>query len=131
MCYDEFLLHFGRSVAGSSDTNSFLKNHLSVNAEKHRRMQIQLGLAPKKYISAAVALEEITKRAKSRSVAIAPIFRQYDDDNSGTIEIGEFREALSNFNLYLTDDEFAKLICRVDTSNDGLIDYKEFAALLA
>jgi len=54
------------------------------------------------------------------------VFRQVDEDNSGTVSKQELKSVLNDLNLDLSNDEFSKLFEELDTSQDGNIDKAEF-----
>jgi len=53
-------------------------------------------------------------------------FQKYDIDRSGAIGLEEFRGALANFNICLSDPELRKLMARYDMDSSGSVDYREF-----
>lgn len=59
-------------------------------------------------------------------VVIDSLFRKYDTDNSGTIDMKEFREII--FDLGLTDEDLVieKAFEEVDGNKNGLISFEEF-----
>ena len=56
------------------------------------------------------------------------VFNEFDSDGNGFITRVEFRNALRKLNLGLTAREIDKIMLRIDTNQDGKIDYKEFSA---
>ena len=49
-----------------------------------------------------------------------------DDDNSGTLDMREFKKACADFRFGLTETEIEVAFKAFDQSGDGLIDYEEF-----
>jgi Ca2+-binding EF-hand superfamily protein len=49
-----------------------------------------------------------------------------DDNNSGTIDMNEFRKAVKDFRLELNDQEIQLVFTAFDRDGSGEIDYDEF-----
>ena len=66
------------------------------------------------------------------SFAITQHFQGLDKDQSGTLEMGEFKNALELFNLgeCVTDEVADMLLKAVDKDGSGSIDYEEFTQAL-
>ena len=60
----------------------------------------------------------------------AQLFAMFDDDGSGSITVGEFKDALDKLGSDLTVDEIADLVKELDEDNSGTIEEHEFAELL-
>jgi Ca2+-binding EF-hand superfamily protein len=58
------------------------------------------------------------------------MFQQFDQDNSGEITLGEFKEVLEAFNVGFTVDEIGDLVNELDEEDDGTIGEHEFFKLL-
>jgi len=56
------------------------------------------------------------------------VFRDFDEDKNGYISQIEFRNAMRKLNLGLSSREIDKLLTKIDTNNDGKIDWQEFMA---
>jgi len=56
------------------------------------------------------------------------IFREFDTDNNGYISAVEFREALRRLNLGLTSRQIDQVMAKMDTNQDGQVDWNEFAS---
>ena len=61
--------------------------------------------------------------------ALSDIFLAADSDGNGTLDMAEFRKCLQDTDLGLTDDVINYLVRSVDTNEDGLVSYAEFAPL--
>ena len=61
---------------------------------------------------------------KSRNVRV--VFRNFDEDKSGSVDYDEFRKGLSHLGINLSDGEFKTLLDIVDNDSSGTIDYNEF-----
>ena len=60
------------------------------------------------------------------------VFRKFDVDHSGSISHEELRKALlQEFDIYLTDPDFAAVVPHFDHDNSGEITFKEFKLALA
>ena len=62
--------------------------------------------------------------------SIDEIFASFDVDGSGSLSTKEFRNAIRKFELGLTSKEIDRIMQRIDKNQDGLIDYREFFAVL-
>lgn len=68
--------------------------------------------------------------AKSLHELAHDMFVQFDQDGSGQITLGEFKNALEAFNVGYTVDEIGDLANELDEQNDGFIGEHEFFQLL-
>mmetsp|Transcript_58307 Transcript_58307/g.138970 ORF Transcript_58307/g.138970 Transcript_58307/m.138970 type:complete len:264 (-) Transcript_58307:128-919(-) len=66
---------------------------------------------------------------QSVDIEILSAFRQFDLDGSGMISADEVRQAMREMGNPLSEREVEEQIKQMDTSNDGNIDYHEFARL--
>mmetsp|Transcript_46489 Transcript_46489/g.108322 ORF Transcript_46489/g.108322 Transcript_46489/m.108322 type:complete len:266 (-) Transcript_46489:131-928(-) len=66
---------------------------------------------------------------RSMDFEVLAAFRQLDLDGSGMITADEVRQAMKDMEAPLSEAEVEEQIKQMDTSNDGLIDYHEFARL--
>ena len=53
-------------------------------------------------------------------------FKIMDDNNSGTIDMGEFKKAIKDFRIDLNDQEIRDVFQHFDRDSSGEIDYDEF-----
>ena len=58
--------------------------------------------------------------------SIDQIFGQFDVDGGGDISAEEFRQAMKEISMTMTDIEINKIMQRVDADGDGNISYQEF-----
>jgi len=56
-------------------------------------------------------------------------FKMFDEDNNGTIDIDEFKNAMKEIGLGQLDERLERLFAGLDENNDGQIDATEFLAL--
>lgn len=56
------------------------------------------------------------------------LFIAVDNNGDGKITIDEFGEALQKYGLNFSNEEVKELMAKVDTNNNGFIDYTEFLA---
>ena len=49
-----------------------------------------------------------------------------DDNNSGTIDVGEFKKAIKEFRIDLNEQETRDVFSHFDRDSSGSIDYDEF-----
>jgi Ca2+-binding EF-hand superfamily protein len=69
---------------------------------------------------------EMAKRGASGFIGLQRKFRIVDDDNSKNIDLGEFKKAMKEMNITLTDTEFRLVFNHFDIDNSGTIDFEEF-----
>ena len=72
-------------------------------------------------------LDQMTDEQLQQS--LKEIFFTADSDDNGTLDIDEFRQCLQDTDLGLTDELIDYLVVSVDTDEDGLVSYSEFAPL--
>eukprot|EP00290_Baffinella_frigidus_P014794 CAMPEP_0180168504 /NCGR_PEP_ID=MMETSP0986-20121125/32717_1 /TAXON_ID=697907 /ORGANISM="non described non described, Strain CCMP2293" /LENGTH=118 /DNA_ID=CAMNT_0022119909 /DNA_START=75 /DNA_END=431 /DNA_ORIENTATION=- len=58
------------------------------------------------------------------------LFNEFDEDRQGTIDADEFRAALENLHVHLSDEELKELMDEVDQDGSGDIDFGEFAHMI-
>lgn len=63
---------------------------------------------------------------RASPLSLEDVFKQMDSDNSGKISISEFRNAMRKLNLGLTARDIDAIQARIDTNNDGQVDWDEF-----
>ena len=56
------------------------------------------------------------------------MFTEIDTDKNNVLSQNEFRNALRKLNLGFTSREIDRLMAKIDTNNDGKIDWKEFSS---
>lgn len=71
-------------------------------------------------------LKRIQALIRASPYSIEDIFREMDKDNSGTLSLIEFRNAMRKLNIGLSAKDIDGLLARIDTNNDGQIDWQEF-----
>ena len=70
--------------------------------------------------------KEILNRGRGGLISLNKQFRQFDENNSKTLDYDEFSNALKEYNINLDDDEILKLFNQFDTNGNGIIEYEEF-----
>lgn len=78
----------------------------------------------------ATLLEKITERGGSVSNRVKTLLTRFDLDNSGELEMDEFRACLEDFLAGLQDCEFEALAQRFDSDGSGAVSIAEFTAAL-
>jgi len=78
----------------------------------------------------ATLLEKITERGGSVSNRVKTLLTRFDLDNSGELEMDEFRSCLEDFLAGLQDCEFEALAQRFDSDGSGSVSIPEFTAEL-
>lgn len=67
-------------------------------------------------------------RVRTRlSPEVAEVWRQYDADRNGTLEMHEMKELLLDIGIEMADDELQKFFEDIDTDHSGTISQEEFA----
>ncbi|CAG9315599.1 unnamed protein product [Blepharisma stoltei] len=79
--------------------------------------------------SVEMLLERFRNKLATRGargiIGIARQFKIMDDDNSGTISLGEFRKGCRDFRIDIEDEDIEKLFNALDRDRSGIIDYDE------
>ena len=70
--------------------------------------------------------KEILSRGSGGLISLNKQFKQFDENNSKTLDYDEFSNALKEYNINLDDDEILKLFNQFDTNGNGIIEYEEF-----
>ncbi|KNC46687.1 calmodulin [Thecamonas trahens ATCC 50062] len=68
---------------------------------------------------------------KSSDDILYASFQVFDVDDSGTINLQEFRGVLEMLGQQLTDEEYIQIIRGADTDADGTIDFEEYKQMLS
>lgn len=71
-------------------------------------------------------LKRLQALIRASPYSIEDIFKEMDRDNSGTLSLIEFRNAMRKLNIGLSAKDIDGLLARIDTNNDGQIDWQEF-----
>ena len=116
--------------AGTADVSSMKTdlNQKRAGAEavsSQARKQMGMAMLPKDDI-----LRQISEKVESKSKNLRNVFRDFDEDKSGSVDLIEFRRGLAHLGFEMTNKQFESLLKRVDRDADGDIDYNEFAARL-
>ena len=70
--------------------------------------------------------DKIAARGARGIMGIGRLFRIFDDDGSKSLCAPEFKKAINDFRVGLTDREIERLFKIFDTNQGGSIDYEEF-----
>eukprot|EP00606_Chrysophyceae_sp_TOSAG23-5_P000963 GSChrysophyteH2.ASY1.ANO1.1043.1 assembled CDS len=87
---------------------------------------------PSREIHAGIALivTKLKKALRSRGahgfIGLQRKFRIMDDNNSNTLDLGEFKKAIVEMNMNLHDSEMRLLFNHFDCDHSGTIDFEEF-----
>lgn len=101
--FEEFKAALQRFLASSGDVHSSLTED-EFNTVMHR----------------------IKEKFEIQGISVAQVFKEYDLDNSGTLQRQEFIEGLSKLRLGLSTKEIAQLFYAMDASGDGTLSLDEF-----
>jgi calcyphosin len=69
---------------------------------------------------------ELKSRGGGGFIALQRKFRIMDDDGSKSLNLAEFKKAMKEMNMGLTDAELRMLFEHFDSDNSGSIDFEEF-----
>jgi hypothetical protein len=75
-------------------------------------------------------LIRIAGAVKETGKSVAVLFEEFDDDKGGTVDYEELEQGLHSINIWLSPDDFQRLLGYADPNGDGEIEYHEFAELL-
>jgi len=71
-------------------------------------------------------MSRIKEKFDMQGLSVGQVFKDYDLDNSGTLQRNEFIDGLSKLNLGLSTKEIAQLFYAMDASGDGVLQLNEF-----
>jgi Ca2+-binding EF-hand superfamily protein len=97
-----------------------------------QKKQARVSIEPAPIVQAAPGrssrsiLQQIADKVEQKSKNIRVVFRNFDEDKSGSVDYQEFRKGLEHIGIILTDVDFQTLLNVVDNDNSGTIDYNEF-----
>ena len=90
---------------------------------EHKRMTVSK-------MATITPLQALTADEKHRLAQMAAaVFQQYDEDKSGKLDRLEFHKCLTESKLGFSERQIAYMMAGADVSEDGQIDYGEFASL--
>ena len=78
--------------------------------------------------SSGTILHQIADKVEQKAKNIRVVFRNFDEDKSGSVDYQEFRKGLEHIGIILTDVDFQTLLDVVDNDKSGTIDYNECVA---
>jgi calcium-dependent protein kinase len=65
---------------------------------------------------------------KQEREELAKMFRGFDKNNDGRLDLDELKEGYERMNKIVSDDELDKIFSQIDVDGSGFIDYTEFIA---
>merc|ERR1712028_327415 len=71
-------------------------------------------------------LQQIAEKVEQKAKNVRVVFRNFDEDKSGSVDYAEFRRGLAHLGIAMSDEDFKTLIDLVDNDKSGCIDYNEF-----
>lgn len=71
-------------------------------------------------------LQQIAEKVEQKSKNVRVVFRNFDEDKSGTVDYVEFRKGLANIGIIVSDADYHNLLELLDNDKSGCIDYNEF-----
>ncbi|CAG9333497.1 unnamed protein product [Blepharisma stoltei] len=112
--------HFMSTFSLSKSSHNFTKT-----ASSNSKLTTSLSISS--YNSDTDPLKKLQKLIKASPFTVEEIFKQMDTDASGKLSAIEFRNAMRKLGLGLTARDIELVVSRIDTNNDGLIDWQEFS----
>ena len=106
-------------------TGGFMGDPSSQSAVMAKRAQA----IPKRTVQAAsgrsgrTILAQIADKVEQKSKNVRVVFRNFDEDKSGSVDYTEFRRGLAHLGIAMSDADFEALIDVVDNDRSGCIDY--------
>ena len=73
--------------------------------------------------SGRTILAQIADKVEQKSKNVRVVFRNFDEDKSGSVDYTEFRRGLAHLGIAMSDADFEALIDVVDNDRSGCIDY--------
>mmetsp|Transcript_7074 Transcript_7074/g.8145 ORF Transcript_7074/g.8145 Transcript_7074/m.8145 type:complete len:393 (-) Transcript_7074:406-1584(-) len=73
---------------------------------------------------------KLNTASNSNGFRLLKLFQNYDENNSGTLELEEFVAALASFGIQLPEEAEVVLFSNFDSDENGLLDYTEFVSQL-
>jgi len=70
--------------------------------------------------------QKLAQRGARGFIGIQRLFKIIDDDNSGTLDMNEFKKAVRDFKIDLSQGEVQLVFGAFDRDGNGTIDYDEF-----
>ena len=149
--YNDFIACLGEKVKGENVTeNDFIEYYADINAclpaEKDDYF-VDLVLktwgltAEKVYVSTArlteledIIFEKVRQRTHGtddEGKTVRKIFRHFDLNGFGTIELGDFKKSLETLGCIFKDFEIEAIFSKYDANGNGKLDYEEFGNMFA
>jgi predicted nucleic acid-binding Zn-ribbon protein len=75
-------------------------------------------------------LVRVALAIQKAGVGVAELFERFDTDHGGSVDSKEMEEGLHSIGMWLTAEEFERLMRCADPDGDGDVMYTEFAELL-
>ena len=129
--YQEFALKLARSddaqSAGVFGSHQGQQWGTGAHSSKSKGAQSSAPWATAAIQQVPTWLRELKEKLDSRSRNVRVLFRSFDEDKSGSVDVGEFRKALWQLGFSLSDKQFTHLVKLVDSDDTGEISYTNFA----
>lgn len=68
------------------------------------------------------------KATSDEIIELRKAFHEFDQNNSGPIDLSEFKSAMQQFDSSYSDEKLEEMFDHVDQAKDGVIRYTEFLA---
>jgi len=75
-------------------------------------------------------LRRVAQAVEQHGLDVRSAFRAFDANGDGLLSPQEFRHALAQLRVGLSDEQAGLLVSRLDTNSDGMVSYEEFLTQL-
>jgi Ca2+-binding EF-hand superfamily protein len=122
---------FSRNFEAAKFLSTFSKSRVGSASElRSRPISAPMSIASLRSVLSQDVdpIKSFSKIVQVSPLTLEQLFKEIDQDSSGKISQIEFRNAIRKLNLGLTSRDIDNIICRVDSNNDGQIDWQEFVS---
>ena len=68
----------------------------------------------------------LAEKIADKGGSVRKAFQRYDEDRTGELTYPEMRRVFGSLNIEMSDEKFAEIMRKIDSTNDGCVDYHEF-----
>eukprot|EP00743_Colponemidia_sp_Colp-15_P003286 GILK01003548.1.p1 GENE.GILK01003548.1~~GILK01003548.1.p1 ORF type:complete len:743 (-),score=147.62 GILK01003548.1:158-2386(-) len=108
-----------RREAEVSDQDASIQRQAEENVLEYKKLQIEDHL-----------LDHVIMKLQERSRSNKELFRAFDSNKDGLVDLREFKHGLRKMNVNLTEKESEIVFAQMDTHRYGYIDFQQFAYLM-
>lgn len=110
---------------GEKKTTSFNRSHTDLNPKNYLKPDVDIQIENFESIKERI-LELCRTRSGNGLRGLKIMFRAIDRDRNNSIDPTEFKYAMRDYGLKITDDEVSAIVKYFDTNKDGKISFDEF-----